>query len=178
MVYSINGTLIRRKTEKGNYILDNFGTIYFAYIIDHPIHQNFRLGQNRNNLIVSYLTKKIYIKIEKDDIVIDCVANVGIFSAYVASKVKMLENTSVLYDNNITMGYGLSEKTVEQEIDISSEENNQGSASLVVNHNSKTLKQTETIKTHTIDDCVDFIKAEIEGADRLMLMGAKETIKN
>lgn len=141
-----------------------------------------------------------FVQIEKDDIVIDCGANVGIFSAYAAMKasngkvyafepvsqiVNMLENTSALYDNIITMNFALSDRTGEQEIDISSIRENLGSASIVEYHNSSLSKKTETIKTLTIDDFikknnierVDFIKADIEGAERLMLMGAQETIR-
>ena len=60
--------------------------------------------------------------------------------------VNMLENTSALYDNIITMKFALSDKTGEQEIDISSISENLGSASIVEYHNSNLSKEILQLK--------------------------------
>lgn len=138
------------------------------------------------------------IEIEEGDVVIDCGANIGLFSLFAgyrkASKVISFEPVVYAHDlltKNLNINdfkktefivekLGLS-KTNET-VKISINEENIGSNSIIGNDSSQ---KTESIQVIKLDKYIrdnnitkiDFIKADIEGAERLMLEGAKETLK-
>ena len=138
------------------------------------------------------------IEVAEGDVVIDCGANIGLFSLFAgskhASRVISFEPVNYAHDiliknlkiNNfketqfITERFGLSNRN--ENVKISINEENIGSNSIIGNVG---VQKTESINVIMLDDYirdnniskVDFIKADIEGAERLMLEGAKETLK-
>ena len=142
-----------------------------------------------------YLYKDIQIK--KDDIVIDAGANFGLFSALASSlgaivyafepvkitREKYLKETAKLNENINIISLALS-NTIGN---ILIKGGGIASASIVENLNKKESDLiNEIVSTITLDDWVkqnniskiDFIKADIEGAERLMLEGAQWVLKN
>lgn len=137
------------------------------------------------------------VTVEENDIVLDIGANYGLFSATAASKArngkvyafepvketqKILKRTTDLYDNIVIEPYAVSDMCGKTRINISTYNSNPGAASIMnVNCDSK----TEVIETITLDTFVkekhlskiDFIKADIEGAERLLLSGSKELLR-
>ena len=135
------------------------------------------------------------ISVEKDDIVIDAGANIGIFSLFAVSKgalvyafepidkiSEVLEKSKALnaYTEEIKIiKKGLSDITGSGEIFIGDIDNN---SSIVLKGQNEA---TQTISLISLDDFVrennitkiDFIKADIEGAERLLLKGAQKTLK-
>ena len=173
---------IEKKEEKIGFIVDFLDTIYSEQFSSHCIIDEG-----------PYQYRKVLIN--PGDIVIDAGANTGLFSAlashlgaivYAFEPVKEVRDkdlklTTQLNFNINIIPFALSNKTGTTEIDIDS--NNLRGSSIIL-HREESKK--EIISTITIDDWVkqnnipriDFIKADIEGAERLMLEGAKETLKN
>lgn len=134
------------------------------------------------------------VKLEKGDVVFDCGANIGLFSSIAASKgcrcyafepvpetVSYLERTKLLYPDKIEISdYALSNEDGFSKLYITKDTN--------ISNSMLALNQTKDnyieIRTITIDNYVkvnniekvDFIKADIEGAERYMIMGARETL--
>jgi len=130
------------------------------------------------------------VSIKKGDIIIDAGANIGLFSAvasYLGGIVysfepvneiikNYLEKTAKLNKNINIVPFALSNKNGKTEINISPD--NIGQSSLILKPKNF---QKQIINTVTLDDWIkqnniqriDFIKADIEGAERLMIEGAK-----
>ncbi|HJJ41759.1 MAG TPA: FkbM family methyltransferase [Methanocorpusculum sp.] len=199
------------KNKSGNYI-DTIKSIFpnnenndisnlkipHQYFIDHIFR---RMTSPQYILEGPYEIESVQIK--PNDIVIDCGANIGLFSILSvkrgAEKVyafdpqiraqKLLNQNIKLNDcadKIIPVPFGLSDKKctlsfVEYDVDIQSShiERNQDKEHISDECN------TTTIECVTIDDWVtennipkiDFIKADIEGSERYMLSGAGKTIK-
>lgn len=139
-----------------------------------------------------YEYDKVILK--EGDVVLDCGANIGLFSAIAASKkckvyafepvpdtLKYLSKTVEIYPEFITIcKYALSDYNGDTQFFISSNSNISNS---MFNLNGN-LNEVLKVKTITVDEFVkrnslqkvDFIKADIEGAERDMLKGAKETL--
>lgn len=139
------------------------------------------------------------VVIEKGDIVLDLGANIGMFSCVGAAKGKavyafeptpgtrkLLNQQKALYDNLMTEEYAVSNQVgtcMFAVSDITEENCNTGGNTLFAERLGDNATQIE-VKTITIDEfvrerglgSVDFIKADIEGAERYMLQGAKETL--
>ena len=135
------------------------------------------------------------VTVKKEDVVIDAGAWIGDFSAYADSKgaityafepveacFYMLCKTIQLDGKKIyPIQKGLG--ATECELDIQVVENNTGASSFVVNRDVGTVQK---IKITTLDkfveennlERVDFIKADIEGAERDFLRGATHVLKN
>lgn len=135
----------------------------------------------------------IDVTVKSGDIVFDAGAWIGDFSAYAASQgaisyafepctniYKLLQQTAELADGNIIpVKLGLSDKVISFELSIS--DGSTGANSLI----KKEGTEYETIKTTTIDNFVkdnhipkvDFIKSDIEGMERNLLIGARETLR-
>jgi len=145
----------------------------------------------------TYENNEVYVK--EGDVIFDVGANVGMFSIYASKKVKckiysfepvkytfnILEETIKLngVENTIIpVNKGVFNCIGYENIKMNINENI-GDSSIIFNNN---VVNSEQIELTTIDDFVidnkieriDFIKADIEGAERLMLEGAKNTIKN
>lgn len=137
--------------------------------------------------------------LEEEDIVIDCGANIGIFSVVAGTKCKkghvyafepatetkgVLQETILNYPNITAVPLGLSQE--KGQITMSVYANNLGISSILPKDGEESANlKLETIELTTIDDFVreqnlkrvDFIKADIEGAERQMLQGAREVLK-
>jgi len=133
------------------------------------------------------------VQLEKDDIVFDCGAHMGIFSCYAASKgctayafeplveesAGILEKHAFLHPLIKSYPYALADRCESMTINVSPVDL---ASSLVIVDDSFT---SATVQAITIDQFVadnsikrvDFIKADIEGAERLMLAGATETLR-
>ncbi|MDU9375777.1 hypothetical protein McpSp1_03560 [Methanocorpusculaceae archaeon Sp1] len=136
------------------------------------------------------------VQLHKDDVVIDCGANMGIFSILAVKRgaqnvyafdpqerALRLLNANIASNSCeekiIPVPFGLSDK----KCSISFVENNDNIGGSRIARENDTA--TTTIECTTLDDWVeenniprvDFIKADIEGAERDMLNGARKTIK-
>jgi FkbM family methyltransferase len=141
-----------------------------------------------------YIDGDFDVTIKKGDIVIDAGAWIGEFSAYAVTKgaiayafepVKetfgLLCQTADLNQGNIypvQKGLGKTEK----EIMISICSENSGANSIAINRSDKSEKITITtldkfVEEHKLTH-VDFIKADIEGAERDMLLGATNVLRS
>lgn len=154
------------------------------------------------DLIMPYVANYKYIdegpyeyggaKLKQGDIVFDCGANIGMFSVIAATRgctcyafeptpitLVELEKNAVLYDGAIHIEpYAVSDYEGKTEFNIfdnpgrNSFINQEGIAKIKVD----TITIDEFVKREKIAR-VDFIKADIEGAERNMLKGAEKTIK-
>jgi FkbM family methyltransferase len=142
------------------------------------------------------------VTVKNGDVVVDCGAWIGDFSAYAASKgakvyafepvrsiFQILQETAKLNDNRIVpVQMGLSNTTGALEIPLEAGKSTLGNA-IVAERNKVFLRQRkvnyDTVNLMTLDKFVedngikkiDFIKADIEGAERLMLQGAAKALK-
>ena len=138
--------------------------------------------------------------LREQDIVLDLGANVGMFSAFASSKncyvyafeptmqtiEKYLRTTALLNPNIQIVNKAASNKSSEQVLFSLDTDNSACNGFTEINGNAFNHDEVlTTVETTTIDDfvceqnlgTVDFIKADIEGAERLMLEGAQETLK-
>jgi FkbM family methyltransferase len=134
------------------------------------------------------------VSVKRDDIVIDAGAWIGDFSAYAASKGAVvyafepiedtfhwLSKTSDLNKGIHPIKKGLSDN--EEELNVFIDKNYSAANSIVIERQEATVE--EKIYITTIDKFVeknnitrvDFIKADIEGAERNMLKGAAYVLK-
>jgi FkbM family methyltransferase len=158
--------------------------LVLPYILDGKF---FKFFQNEGTY------EQFDVKIDNDDIVIDAGANVGVFSAYAASKganvfafepvpetITILKQTLDINKNKFNIvPLALSDKTGPAKIFIAPSGN--GTNSIVEDQHNGSI----SIQSSTLDDWaekenikrIDFIKADIEGAERLMLKGAKNVLR-
>ena len=136
------------------------------------------------------------VRLKKGDVVFDCGAHIGSFSALALSKgckvhafepikdtyERLCKNLNLYEENNVQINnIGLSNKSGKQIFYIYSGEHDSRNGMLFSGFNNK----TEECGVTTIDEYVtkneikkvNFIKADIEGAERYMLEGAKNTIR-
>jgi len=134
------------------------------------------------------------VKVKANDVVIDAGANIGAFSALASSRGasvhafepireirrNYLDKTVALNSNINVFEMALSDKNGEIEMNV--DLNNIGGSSMVRHRKNESKTFAQSI---ILDDWaeknkitrVDFIKADIEGAERLMLAGAKNILK-
>jgi FkbM family methyltransferase len=141
---------------------------------------------------------KNYVNLKENDVVIDCGANMGLFSALASAKgcqvyaFEPMEYTINNYlsktasrNKNISIcPYALSDK--EQALTFKIDNSNIGaSRQATSNCQIDSAQQYQKVQAITLDDFVtqnnlsrvDFIKADIEGAERIMLAGARNVIR-
>lgn len=132
------------------------------------------------------------VTIAPGDVVFDCGANIGLFSMIAAARhasvyafepapsvIAHLEKARVIYPDIKIVGQALSDRTGTARISLSNGANTGNSLVLPVGGDSIEIGIT------SIDEFVagrqltrvDLIKADIEGAERLMLAGAQNTLK-
>lgn len=143
-----------------------------------------------------YELNDIDFRIEPGDIVFDCGANMGLFSALAINRGgivygfeptpktrEYLRQYEEIYTNHMNIvPYALSDKNGETKFYINSHLNGENSISNLYG----TCSECITVQMETMDQFVkengiskvNFIKADIEGSERHMLLGAKETLKN
>lgn len=139
------------------------------------------------------------VRLNPGDVVLDCGANVGIFSAIAASKkclsyafeptpssFSVVERYNQIYkDQIIPVPYAVSDQVGTTTFYVIPD--TIGSSNSLIEGSLKSRGGEEiTVDTITIDEFVrsrnlkkvDFIKADIEGAERFMLAGAQDTLKH
>ncbi len=137
------------------------------------------------------------VVLEQGDVVFDLGANIGMFSCVAASKgcdvysfeptphtASLLEMNAKLYDNFHVCQYAVCDKTGITEFYINPLDGDYNSGMNSITHRSEITQKTH-VKAISIDDfveennlvSVDFIKADIEGAERDMLVGARKTLE-
>lgn len=135
------------------------------------------------------------VKIESDDIILDIGANYGLFSAIAATKApsgyvyafepvsatkEILNHTVSQYGNIDILPYAASNHSGYVDISTDDYEKNPGRASIMNTQSTSTQK----VPCISLDDFVikhniakiDFIKADIEGAERLLLLGSQTVL--
>ncbi len=158
------------------------------------------LGEEKKNIDSEYERNEVSLK--KGDVVIDAGANIGLFSAlsnylgchvYAFEPVKSIAEFTKRVASNDSVTFQVIEKALsnndgEQDFFEVEFANHYKSDSSKIRMNEKEpLKGfiSKKVSTTTIDTVVeeyklkkvDFIKADIEGAERLMLQGAKNTLR-
>jgi len=179
---------IPRGYEKGIFASE-FRDVALHYIVGLENIDRFRIFQGEG----SYENPS-YVFVEKGDVVLDCGANLGLYSAVASREGAMVyafEPLKIIIDkylhitakenpNIVIVNKALSDKKGEAEFIV--EEINLGHSRL----KDEEGKTTEKVAVTTIDDFVrerklervDFIKADIEGAEREMLKGAAWVLKH
>lgn len=142
-----------------------------------------------------YELKEPEIGVKKGDIVFDCGANMGLFSSLAINRGgvvygfeptpktrEYLKRYEEMYPEAMhILPYALSNEEGETKFYVGSDLNGENSISNL----SGTGKECINVSMKTLDNFVkengitkvDFIKADIEGAERYMLLGAKEVLK-
>jgi FkbM family methyltransferase len=149
-----------------------------------------------------YINEGLYeygrASISPGDIVVDAGANIGFFSAIASLKgatvyafepfdyviEHYLSKTAALNQNISICKYALADKRGEQKFYNDSEYIGKGHLDNE-NYRCELLSDAQTVQTITLDEFVqennlprvDFIKADIEGAERYMLMGAQNVLR-
>lgn len=135
------------------------------------------------------------VTLEEKDTVIDCGANYGLFSSLAAAKgceVHAFEPTKRVFEEYLKrlaskegrvlpINMAVSDKSGTQFFEIDPQNT---SCNHLIDEGSILTERAAQVRTTSIDDyandhlsTVDFIKADIEGAERLMLDGAREVLK-
>ncbi len=134
------------------------------------------------------------MRLEPNDVVFDCGANLGLFSAYAASKAKtvyafepvpktyqIMQQVAALHNNIEACNFAISDKTGMVRMTntealagnkLINDIDNCGTTSVEV----PCITLDEFVERNRIKR-VDFIKADIEGAESKMLLGAKNILQ-
>lgn len=175
-----------------NFYLDQGNNIFkkdmMIFELNHLIDKIFF-----TNNLTFYET--LTFKISSDDIVFDCGANMGLFSAAVANRCKKvysfepmslirknLQRTQQLYDNIIVIPKGFWNNNKICSLELKDNPGASGLSQHDINHTNYTLYK-ELCSLITLDSFVEttgiiptFIKVDIEGSEIAFLEGAIETL--
>lgn len=173
-------------------------TIYLDTLFVYCVHNdnyNYKLVDELDKILPEgtycYEKDDFDVTVKENDVVIDAGAWIGDFSAYASIKGA---NVFAFEPSKDTVGYLKKTKELNHSIQIVEKglgdksgsfslSNNQGNSG--ANQITEEIDNSEKIEVTTIDefvvennlDRIDFIKADIEGFERYMLMGAKDTLK-
>ena len=199
--YFTNGIWNFNGAKLPDYDLDNSGLLYPIYLdtlFVHCVHNdnyNYQLVDELDKILpegtYGYVKNDFDVTVKENDVVIDAGAWIGDFSAYASVKgakvfsfepsintLVYLRKTQKLNSNIQIVEKGLGDKS--GCYSLTNNQNNSGANRITISEDT-----SEKIEVTTLDEFVkennlkrvDFIKADIEGFERYMLMGAKETLK-
>ncbi|MDR1149856.1 MAG: FkbM family methyltransferase [Spirochaetaceae bacterium] len=206
-VYNIDGILLPAKKDDGGDIsimIDIFIELFLVYIFygdDYSKKLVETLDPYMGDGPYFYVDGDFDVRVKEGDVVIDAGAWIGDFSAYAAMRggggifafepentnFPLLKKTAALNGNKIfPVNKGLGKTECEMELYCGAGET--GVASSILAPNSDARRDTliaKKIQITTLDKfaheqnlkSVDFIKADIEGAERDMLDGARGVLK-
>lgn len=190
---NIHGAIFNMKQISSYRLVGVFNSEYADIV------QEFAFPETSNDLI-SYNEGPYefdQIRLKKGDYVFDCGANLGLFSAIAAAKgckvfafepmPAVLEELKITASNNdgiCVYPFALADESKEINIEYSSFTGSTIKEERIERKRNEDFKKI-TVQCKTIDDFVeehgiekvDFIKADIEGAEREMLRGAMKTMK-
>ncbi|MBO8461634.1 MAG: FkbM family methyltransferase [Firmicutes bacterium] len=186
-------------SQMDNDFVDNLVGMYIDIVIKDKFYKTDITSKDYNDILFYYYQEGPYevdfVNINAGDIVIDAGANIGVFSLLAAqkgAKVYAFEPQQIFFNllcNNIKLNnlsnfiscsqYALSEKSRKACLFI--DKTNLLASSLNIKRSDNSI----IVKCITLDEWVninnisrvDFIKADIEGAERLLLSGAKQVIR-
>lgn len=190
--------------ERGEFVIDKFRFInpygdeltrvMFMRECENIIGARYLNIENKSKIDSPYEIGKV--RLEPEDVVMDCGANVGLFSALAASlgckvfsfePVKHIaaitEQVADLYPERIfVINKALSDKVGNVFFAQTDKEDYfHSDSSRIVGDGTNTIQIPSTTIDAVVEqyqlDRVDFIKADIEGAERQMLKGATETLR-
>lgn len=187
-----NDILFLGKTKCMNFMKDSaLRGVFEGTVCDEIMPQVY----NDCSLTVDgpYLNKELGVTIHSGDYVVDVGANLGLFSCYAAEMgchvyacdpdetcIKVLEEQKNFYPGQIeVLRYGLSDKVGDEVF----YESTSCSISSIYMPRGTTIEKKIRVNTiynlvyNGIIKRVDYIKADIEGAERYMLRGAMETLR-
>ncbi|GHT86273.1 hypothetical protein FACS1894137_11600 [Spirochaetia bacterium] len=199
--FNFNGAIlpdITEDVEKTNLLMVIFEDIFFISCFLNDNYEKSivrRLDKYMPEGPYCYYDGDFNVTVKSKDIVIDAGAWVGDFSAYAASKgasvyafepeqeiFNLLNKTAELNNGRIhPIQKGLGSK--ECMVPFSINKNNSGASTLILNKNNveknmiPIITLDKFVKENNINH-IDFIKADIEGAEREMIKGAVNTLKN
>lgn len=167
---------------------DAYQIAFFSGAVDFVLPAMFQ----DHSMLVEGLGELGAVSVVPGDVVFDCGANIGLFSLLAAAKgckvfafepapdaLEYLKQTARIHPSIEIQETATSDRSGTTRISLS--QGNNTSSSFVLPVEGDTFEITTT----SIDDfvemrklpSVDFIKADIEGAERLMLAGAVETLR-
>jgi FkbM family methyltransferase len=193
-IWNFNGVkLPELKPELLNYLYNVYLDTLFVHCIYND-NYDARLIDKLDKILpegaYGYKNEFIDVTVKKNDVVIDAGAWIGDFSAYASRKgakvfafepsnenlvylyqTKDLNSNIEIIEKGLSDNSGISYITVNSSVAdrISSQSTNSEKITLTTIDNFVTEKKLEKI---------DFIKSDIEGFERKMLTGAKQTLKN
>jgi FkbM family methyltransferase len=198
--FDINGAKLPDVSNDKNHIITLMSAFEDVFMVPYfwgDNHDKSVVGKVDKYMVegpYGYVDGAFDVTVKKGDVVIDAGAWIGDFSAYAVSKgaiayafepvnetFQLLCQTVALNDGEIhPVQKGLGDKECKMSIAIS--KHNVGESSTVLKTNGTVV---ETVTITTLDRFVeenqiakiDFIKADIEGAERDMLRGAANTLK-
>ncbi len=160
---------------------------FFAEVVDWILPSLF----NDLSMLVEGAGELGPVKIDAGDVVLDCGANIGLFTLLAAAKggkvfafepapsaLEHLVKVKDIHPSVEILEMGTSNESGIARIALSQGNNTSSSLVLPVEGESIDIRTTtidDFVETHNLQS-VDFIKADIEGAERLMLAGAAKTL--
>lgn len=166
----------------------DYQTSFFSEIVDYVLPA---MCQDYS-MLVEGTGEYGQVQINNGDVVFDCGANIGLFSMVAAAKgakvyafepvpgvIQHLEQARKIHPSIEIIGEALSDRSGKARISLSSGANTGNSFILPAGDQSIEIVTTsvdEFVASRKLER-VDFIKADIEGAERLMLSGAADTLR-
>ncbi|MCX6716550.1 MAG: FkbM family methyltransferase [Candidatus Taylorbacteria bacterium] len=178
--------IIFKKTETVLGIISIYYDVIYPTLVSYPIKAIYVEGPYENK----------DVRLKEGDVILDCVANLGIFSFFASKKIsnsgkvyafEPIPDICSILKESISHSRANNIITVQSAVGNSKKEISFNFSDLSLGGSSaNSIGKPTIVSQNTIDNFVkdnnvkkvDFIKMDIEGAERYALEGAKETIKN
>lgn len=204
-IFQLQLNVIESFIKKDDFLVGGFKYSYHVFSVNPSLFfyecMDIVFGSIDEELDEIYFGEGPYengnVMIGKEDIVIDAGANYGLFTSVAGKKAqdghvyafepvsrtrKILEYSVDKMENVTIVPRALSDREEIVKMDITDYESNPGGATMTKNSVHKDIEEVKSIRIDTFVKennikKIDFIKADIEGAERLLLKGAFETLK-